>query len=117
MVDVIKRRITGVDDTNDDGQVEIEMANISAPSWSTGLPDTTAVTAPAALTLSVSPSGGLSPYNIRWYKNGNEIPEAFNKLIYTKTPTVAGADSGTYKVVAQDSFGNILVDQTVVTVS
>lgn len=116
MVDVIKRRTTGVDDANDDGQVEVVMENISAPTWGTGIPDTTAVTAPAALTLTVAPTGGVAPYAIQWFKNGNAIAGATN-LTYTKTPTVAGTDSGTYKVVAQDSFGNILVDQTIVTVS
>lgn len=116
MVDVIKRRTTGVDDANDDGQVEVVMENISSPSFSTGIPDTTAVTAPAALTLTVAVTGGVAPYSIQWFKNGNAIAGATN-LTYTKTPTVAGTDSGTYKVVAQDSFGNILVDQTVVTVS
>ena len=44
MVDVIKRRTTGLDDANDDGQVEVVMVNISPASFSTGLPDTTAVT-------------------------------------------------------------------------
>lgn len=45
MVDVIKRRITGVSDQDSDGQVEIDMANISPASFSTALNATTAVTA------------------------------------------------------------------------
>lgn len=46
MVDVIKRRITGVsDDSPADGQVEIDMENISPASFSTALAATTAVTA------------------------------------------------------------------------
>lgn len=115
MVDVIKRRTTGV--SEDTGElVKIDMENISSPSFSTGIPDTTAVTAPAALTLTVVVTGGVAPYAVQWFKNGNAIAGA-TALTYTKTPTVAGTDSGTYKVVAQDSFGNILVDQTVVTVS
>lgn len=114
MVDVIKRRTTGV--STDTGElVKIDMQNISAPTWGTGIPDTTAVTAPAALTLTVAPTGGVTPYAIQWFKDGNAIAGATN-LTYSKTPTTT-ADSGTYKVVAQDSFGNILVDQTVVTVS
>ncbi|EIP7371918.1 immunoglobulin domain-containing protein [Salmonella enterica] len=116
MVDVIKRRTTGVGDANDDGQVEIVMENISPASFSTGIPDTTAVTAPAALTLTVAATGGLAPYSYQWFKNGNAISGA-TAATYTKTPTVAGADSGTYKVVAQDGYGNIISDSTVVTVS
>ncbi|HHV9526468.1 TPA: hypothetical protein ACUQTZ_004087 [Escherichia coli] len=42
MVDVIKRRITGVsDDSPADGQVEIDMANISPASFSAALAATT----------------------------------------------------------------------------
>ena len=46
MVDVIKRRITGVsDDSLADGQVEIDMANISPASFSAAPAATTTVTA------------------------------------------------------------------------
>lgn len=115
MVDVIKRRITGVSD--DTGElVKIDMANISPASFSIGLDDTTAVTAPAALTLTVVAAGGLTPYSYQWFKDGNAISGA-TAANYTKTPTVAGADSGTYKVVVQDGYGNIISDSTVVTVS
>lgn len=115
MVDVIKRRITSV--SEDTGElVKIDMENISPASFSTGLNDTTAVTAPAALTLTVVAAGGLSPYSYQWFKNGNAIPGA-TAATYTKTPTVAGTDSGTYKVVVQDGYGNIVSDSTVVTVS
>ncbi|EDQ2321250.1 immunoglobulin domain-containing protein [Salmonella enterica subsp. enterica] len=116
MVDVIKRRTTGVDDANDDGQVEIVMENISPASFSTGLNDTTAVTAPAALTLTVAATGGQAPYSYQWFKDGNAISGA-TAATYTKTTTVAGTDSGTYKVVVQDGYGNIISDNTVVTVS
>lgn len=116
MVDVIKRRTTGVDDANDDGQVEVVMVNISPASFSTGIPDTTAVTAPAALTLTVVVTGGQTPYTYQWFKNNNSIPGA-TAATYTKTPTVAGTDSSTYKVVVQDGYGNIISDSTVVTVS
>lgn len=115
MVDVIKRRITGV--SEDTGElVKIDMENISPASFSTGLNDTTAITAPAALTLTVAGAGGLAPYSYQWFKNGNAIPGA-TAATYTKTPTVAGTDSGTYKVVAQDGYGNIISDSTVATVS
>lgn len=115
MVDVIKRRITGVSD--DTGElVKIDMANISPASFSTGLDDTTAVTAPAALTLTIVAAGGLAPYSYQWFKDGNAISSA-TAATYTKTPTVAGTDSGTYKVVVQDGYGNIISDSTVVTVS
>ena len=115
MVDVIKRRITGV--SEDTGElVKIDMENISPASFSTGLSDTTAVTAPAALTLTVVAAGGLAPYSYQWFKDGNAISGA-TAATYTKTPTVAGTDSGTYKVVVQDGYGNIISDSTVVTVS
>lgn len=115
MADVLKRRITGV--STDTGElVKIDMANISPASFSTGLDDTTAVTAPAALTLTVVAAGGLTPYSYQWFKDGNAISGA-TAATYTKTPTVAGMDSGTYKVVVQDGYGNIISDSTVVTVS
>lgn len=115
MVDVIKRRTTGVDDANSDGQVEIVMANISPASFSTALPPTKAVTAGQALTLTVAVTGGQTPYNYQWYKDGNAIAGA-NAATYTKASAVA-ADSGTYKVVVQDGYGNVLSGSSVVTVS
>lgn len=62
MVDVIKRRITGVsDDSPADGQVEIDMANISPASFSTPLNATTTVSAPSP------PLSRLSiPARIKW---------------------------------------------------
>ena len=117
MVDVIKRRITGVsDDYPADGQVEIDMANISPASFSTALEATTAVTAPAALTLTVVVTGGLEPYSYQWYKDNNAIAGA-TAAAYTKATTVATADSGTYKVVVHDVYGNIISSSTVATVS
>lgn len=115
MVDVIKRRTTGVDDANSDGQVEVVMVNISPASFSTGLNDTTAVTAGQTMTLTVVAAGGQSPYSYQWYKNGNAISGA-TAATYSKA-SAAAADSGTYKVVAKDSYGNIISDSTVVTVS
>lgn len=117
MVDVIKRRITGVsDDSPADGQVEIDMANISPASFSTALAATTAVTAPNALTLTVVATGGLAPYSYQWFKDNNAIAGA-TAATYTKTTTVASTDSGTYKVVVRDVYGNIISSSSVVTVS
>lgn len=117
MVDVIKRRITGVsDDSPADGQVEIDMANISPASFSTALAATTAVTAPAALTLTVAATGGLAPYSYQWYKNNSAIA-GDTEATYTKATTVASVDSGTYKVVVHDAYGNIISSSTVATVS
>lgn len=113
MVDVIKRRTTGLDDANDDGQVEVVMENISPASFSTGLADTTAVTAGQTLTLTVVAAGG--DYSYQWYKNGNAISGA-NAATYSKA-SAAAADSGTYKVVVQDGYGNLISDSSVVTVS
>lgn len=114
MVDVIKRRITGV--SEDTGElVKIDMANISPASFATALPATTAVTAGQTMTLTVAATGGLEPYSYQWFKNGNAIPGA-NAAVYTKA-AAAAADSGTYKVVVQDGYGNILSGSTVVTVS
>ena len=115
MVDVIKRRTTGVDDANSDGQVEIVMENISPASFSTALPATKAVTAGQALTLTVAVTGGQTPYSYQWFKDGNAISGA-NATTYTKASTTT-ADSGTYKVVVQDGYGNIISGSTVVTVS
>lgn len=114
MVDVVKRRITGV--SVDTGTLlKIDMANISPASFSTGLNDTTAVTAGQTMTLTVAATGGLTPYSYQWYKNGNAIAGA-TSATYTKASTTT-ADSGTYKVVVQDGYGNIISDSTVVTVS
>lgn len=117
MVDVIKRRITGVsDDSPADGQVEIDMANISPASFSTPLNATTTVSALTALTLTVAVTGGLEPYSYQWYKNNNAIAGATSDT-YTKATTVASVDSGTYKVVVHDAYGNIISSSSVVTVS
>lgn len=116
MVDVIKRRTTGVtDDGPADGQLEIDMVNISPASFSTELAATTAVTAPNALTLTVEATGGLEPYSYQWYKNNNAIAGA-TAATYAKASTTT-ADSGTYKVVVHDVYGNIISSSTVATVS
>lgn len=114
MVDVIKRRITGV--SEDTGElVKIDMENISPASFSTALPATTTVTAGQTMTLTTAVTGGLAPYAYQWFKNGNAIPGA-NAAVYTKA-SAAAADSGTYKVVVQDGYGNIISGSTVATVS
>lgn len=116
MVDVIKRRITGVsDDSPADGQVEIDMANISPASFSTPLSATTAVTAEQTMTLTVVVTGGLAPYTYQWYKDNNAIAGA-TAASYAKASTTT-ADSGTYKVVVHDVYGNIISSSTVATVS
>lgn len=116
MVDVIKRRITGVsDDSPADGQVEIGMANISPASFSTPLNATTAVTAGQTMTLTVAVTGGLAPYTYQWYKDNNAIAGA-TAATYAKASTTT-ADSGTYKVVVHDVYGNIISSSTVATVS
>lgn len=116
MVDVIKRRTTGVtDDGPADGQLEIDMVNISPASFSTPLNATTAVTAGQTMTLTVAVTGGLAPYSYQWYKDNNAIAGA-NAASYAKASTTA-ADSGTYKVVVHDVYGNIISSSTVATVS
>lgn len=116
MVDVIKRRITGVsDDSPADGQVEIDMANISPASFSTALNATTAVTVGQTMTLTIVVTGGLAPYTYQWYKDNNAIPGA-TAATYAKASTTT-ADSGTYKVVVHDVYGNIISGSTVATVS
>lgn len=114
MVDVIKRRTTGVSDGTGD-TVNIDMENVTALSFSTGLNDTTAVTAGQTLTLTIALAGGDEPYNVQWYKGNNAIPGATG-LTYTKA-SAAAADSGVYKAVAHDNYGNIISDSTTVTVS
>nr|DAH52764.1 MAG TPA: major tail protein [Caudoviricetes sp.] len=116
MVDVIKRRMTGIsDDGPADGQVEIDMENISPASFSTALPATKAVTAGQTLTLTVAVTGGAEPYNLQWYKDGNAIAGATG-LSYSKASSTT-ADSGTYKVVVHDDYGNIISGASTVTVS
>lgn len=116
MVDVIKRRITGVSgDSPADGQVEIDMANISPASFSTALAATTTKSTGQTMTLTVAVTGGLAPYTYQWYKDNNAIPGA-TAAAYEKT-SLATTDSGTYKVVVHDVYGNIISSSTVATVS
>lgn len=116
MVDVIKRRITGVsDDSPADGQVEIDMANISPASFSTALAATTTKSTGQTMTLTVAVTGGLAPYTYQWHKDNNAIPGA-TAATYEKT-SLATTDSGTYKVVVHDVYGNIISSSTVATVS
>lgn len=113
MVDVIKRRITGV--SADTVGAKIDMANIAPASFSTALNATTAVTAGQTMTLTVVVTGGLAPYTYQWYKDNNAIAGATADT-YAKASTTT-ADSGTYKVVVHDVYGNIISSSTVATVS
>ena len=113
MVDVIKRRITGV--SADTVGAKIDMANISPASFSTPLNATTSVSSPSALTLTVAVTGGLEPYSYQWYKDNNAIAGA-TAATYAKASTTT-ADSGTYKVVVHDVYGNVISSSTVATVS
>ena len=114
MADVLKRRITGV--SADTVGAKIDMATISPASFSSALAATTSVTAGETMTLTVTVTGGLEPYSYQWYKNNNAIAGA-TSATYTKATTVASADSGTYKVVVHDVYGNIISSSTVATVS
>lgn len=113
MVDVIKRRITGV--SADTVGAKIDMANIAPASFSTALDATTTKSTGQTMTLTVVVAGGLEPYSYQWYKNNNAIPGA-NAATYEKT-SLATTDSGTYKVVVHDVYGNIISSSTVATVS
>ena len=113
MADVLKRRITGV--SADAPGAKIDMATISPASFSTPLNATTEVTAGQTMTLTVAVTGGLEPYSYQWYKNNNAIAGA-TEATYTKASTTT-ADSGTYKVVVHDVYGNIISSSTVATVS
>ncbi|UTQ72432.1 neck whiskers protein [Escherichia phage vB_EcoS_SCS92] len=113
MVDVIKRRITGV--SADTVGAKIDMANIAPASFSSALASTTSVNTGETMTLTVTVTGGLEPYSYQWYKNNNAIAGA-TSATYTKA-TTARADSGTYKVVVHDAYGNIISSSTVATVS
>lgn len=114
MADVLKRRITGV--SADAPGAKIDMVTISPASFSTPLNATTAVNAGETMTLTVVATGGLEPYSYQWYKNNNAIAGA-TAATYTKATTVASTDSGTYKVVVHDAYGNIISSSTVATVS
>lgn len=113
MVDVIKRRVTGV--SADTVGAKIDMANIAPASFSTALDATTTKSTGQTMTLTVVVAGGLEPYSYQWYKNNNAIPGA-NAATYEKT-SLATTDSGTYKVVVHDVYGNIISSSTVATVS
>lgn len=113
MADVLKRRITGV--SADAPGAKIDMATISPASFSTPLNATTAVNSGETLTLTVVATGGLEPYSYQWYKNNNAIAGA-TAATYAKASTTT-ADSGTYKVVVHDVYGNIISSSTVATVS
>lgn len=113
MADVIKRRITGV--SADTVGAKIDMANIAPASFSTPLNATTTKSTGQTMTLTVVVAGGLAPYSYQWYKNNNAIPGA-TAATYEKT-SLATTDSGTYKVVVHDVYGNIISSSTVATVS
>ena len=113
MADVLKRRITGV--SADAPGAKIDMATISPASFSSALAATTKVTTGTALTLTVSVTGGLEPRSYQWYKNNNAIAGA-TEATYSKA-SAATTDSGTYKVVVHDAYGNIISSSTVATVS
>ena len=113
MVDVIKRRVTGV--SADTVGAKIDMANIAPASFSTALDATTTKSTGQTMTLTVVVTGGLEPYSYQWYKNNNAIAGA-NAASYAKASTTT-ADSGTYKVVVHDVYGNIISSSTVATVS
>lgn len=113
MADVLKRRITGV--SADTPGAKIDMAAISPASFSTPLNATTKVTTGTALTLTVSVTGGLEPRSYQWYKNNNAIAGA-TEATYSKA-SAATTDSGTYKVVVHDAYGNTISSSTVATVS
>lgn len=113
MADVLKRRTTGV--SADTVGAKIDMETISPASFSSALTATTSVTAGETMTLTVAVTGGLAPYSYQWYKNNNAIAGA-NAASYAKASTTT-TDSGTYKVVVQDVYGNIISSSTVATVS
>lgn len=113
MADVLKRRITGV--SADAPGAKIDMETISPASFSSALAATTSVTAGETMSLTVTVAGGLEPYSYQWYKDNNAIPGA-NATSYEKT-SLATTDSGTYKVVVHDVYGNIISSSTVATVS
>lgn len=113
MADVLKRRITGV--SADAPGAKIDMATISPASFSTPLNATTEVNSGETMTLTVVATGGLEPYSYQWYKNNNAIAGA-TAATYAKASTTT-ADSGTYKVVVQDVYGNIISSSSAVTVS
>lgn len=113
MVDVIKRRITGV--SADTVGAKIDMANIAPASFSSAPASTTSVSTGGAMTLTVVVTGGLEPYSYQWYKDNNAIDGA-TAATYAKASTTT-ADSGTYKVVVHDVYGNIISSSTVATVS
>lgn len=113
MADVLKRRITGV--SADTVGAKIDMVTISPASFSAALDATTAVTANENMTLTVTVTGGLEPRSYQWYKNNNAIAGA-TEATYSKA-SAATTDSGTYKVVVHDAYGNIISSSTVATVS
>lgn len=120
MVDVIKRRTTGVDDANDDGQVEVVMENISPASFSTALPPTTSVASGADLTLTVVVAGGVPPYTYSWFFNNIMIDKTINPTAATASlvnHAVTAASAGLYKVVVHDDFGNIISGSTAVSIT
>ncbi len=68
----------------------------------------------AALTLSVTATGGTGPYTYAWTKNGAPIPEA-SEATYTKSAAADG-DAGSYKVTVTDSK-RVSKDSTACTVT
>ncbi|AWN08786.1 Hoc-like head decoration [Escherichia phage Gostya9] len=68
---------------------------------STDLAASMSVEEGAALTLSVTATGGTGPYTYAWTKDGSPIPDA-SEATYTK-PAAAAEDAGSYKVTVTDS--------------
>lgn len=82
-------------------------------------PATLGVTAPAALTISVVVAGGDQPLAYQWQKDGVDlVGNGATTATYSKTPSVAGTDSGSYTCEIEDEGGAFLeTTACVVTVS
>lgn len=113
MVEVVKRKMVGIKEAGN--SAEIDMEHLTPLEFSADVPDDISYYPGATLITAGEVSGGLPPYRYQWLFNGNVIRGATDN-VYSKSGATK-ADSGEYKLVASDSFGNVVTSRGLITVT